>query len=142
MPPSRRSVIAMWKPTSITGLHRSIFSCHTSSASREGLPGIWKQKSTSDVVPPNAAETVPEVKSSQVDGAAERHLDVRVRVDRARDDVLPGRVDHLVGRDVERLTDQRDGAVVDVHVTDVVVGRGDDTAAFDQDGHGFQPPCR
>ena len=56
------------------------------------------------------------------DGAAEEHLDVRVRVDRAGDDVLPGRVDHLVGGDVERLADQRDGAVVDEDVADVVVG--------------------
>ncbi len=56
----------MWKPTSITGLQRSIFSCQVASASAKLCPGIWKQKSTSDVVPPNAAETVPEVKSSHV----------------------------------------------------------------------------
>ena len=66
MPPSRRSVIAMWKPTSITGLQRSTFSCQVSSAWAKVWPGIWKQKSINEVVPPKAADTVPDVKSSHV----------------------------------------------------------------------------
>jgi hypothetical protein len=37
-----------------------------SSASGNGVPGACIQKSTSDVVPPNAAATVPDVKSSHV----------------------------------------------------------------------------
>ncbi len=66
MPPVCRSVTAMWKPTSITGLHRSIFSKYLSSACANVSPGVWMQKSISVVVPPKAAETVPEVKSSHV----------------------------------------------------------------------------
>src|SRR5581483_3534157 len=68
--------------------------------------------------------------------AAEEHLDVRVRVDRARDHVLPGRVDHPVGGLVERLADQPDPAVLGV---DVVVGRRHDPATLDQNGHTGQP---
>ncbi len=56
---------ARWKPTSITGFARSIFSCHVASASGRLCPGSCKQKSTWLVVPPKAAEIVPEVKSSQ-----------------------------------------------------------------------------
>ena len=41
----------------------------------------------------------------------------------------------LSAGDVERLADQRDGAVVDVDVADVVVGGGDDAPALDQNGH-------
>ena len=42
------------------------------------------------------------------DGAPERHVEMRVRVDRARKHELAGGVDHLVGGDVERGSDQRD----------------------------------
>ena len=56
----------MWKPTSITGGQRSIFSCQVASASGIDWPGACRQKSISEVVPPNAADVVPEVKSSQV----------------------------------------------------------------------------
>ena len=65
VPPSWRSVTARWKPTSITGFADSIFPCQVSSASAKVWPLPWMQKSTWQVVPPNAAETVPEVKSSQ-----------------------------------------------------------------------------
>ena len=74
--------MAMWKPTSITGGQRSIFSCHVASASGIDCPGACRQKSISEVVPPNAADTVPEVKSRS-DGAAEGHLHVRVGIHRA-----------------------------------------------------------
>ena len=56
----------MWKPTSITGLQRSIFSWYFSSAAGNDSPGVCMQKSIKQVVPPNAADVVPEVKSSQV----------------------------------------------------------------------------
>src|SRR5262249_7882055 len=69
------------------------------------------------------------------DGAPERHVEVRMRVDAAREDVLAARVDHLVRRDVERLADQRDGLVLGADVRDVVVRRGDAPASLDQDRH-------
>src|SRR5205085_3219155 len=69
------------------------------------------------------------------DRAAEGHVQVRVRVDTAWQHVLPGRVDRPVGLHVERLADQRDALVLDVDVTGVVVRRGDDSAALDQDRH-------
>ncbi len=56
----------MWKPTSITGGQRSIFSWYVSSACANVVPGAWMQKSISVVVPPNAAAVVPDVKSSHV----------------------------------------------------------------------------
>src|SRR5207248_9675453 len=73
------------------------------------------------------------------DRAAERHVEMRVRVDTARQDELAGRVDHLVRLDVQRLADQGDPLAVDEDVSDVVVGRGDDAAAFDQNGHCGSP---
>ena len=63
---------------------------------------------------------------------AERHVEVRVRVDAARQQVLAARVDDPVRRLVERLADERDRLVVDVDVGHVVVGRGHDAAALDQ----------
>jgi hypothetical protein len=66
------------------------------------------------------------------DRPPEGHVEVRVRVDEARQDVLAARVDHLVGAHVERLADQRHGLVLDEDVGDVVVGGGDDPAALDQ----------
>jgi hypothetical protein len=42
-----------------------------------------------------------------------------VRADAAREDVLPARVDHPVGRDVERPADQADALALDEHVADV-----------------------
>ncbi len=56
----------MWKPTSITGGQRSIFSWYFSSACAKVSPGVCTQKSMSVVVPPNAAAVVPDVKSSHV----------------------------------------------------------------------------
>jgi hypothetical protein len=58
-----------------------------------------------------------------------------VRVDRARDDVLAARVDHLVGLHVERLPDEGDALVLDEYVPYVVVGGGNDTSALDQYRH-------
>ena len=72
-----------------------------------------------------------------VDGrlASPRHLEMRVRVDRSRQDVLARSVDHLVRRDVERLADEGDALVLDEDVGDVVVGRRDHATALDQHGH-------
>ncbi len=67
--------------------------------------------------------------------AAPGHLEVRVRVDGSRQDVLAGRVDDLVRLNVERLADQGDALSVDEHVGDVVVSGGDHAAALDQHGH-------
>jgi hypothetical protein len=69
------------------------------------------------------------------DGAAERHVEMRVRVDAARQDVLAGRVDRPVGRDVEIGADERDSLAVDEDVRDEVVGGGDDAPSTDQDRH-------
>ena len=71
------------------------------------------------------------------DRPAERHLHVRVRVDRARDHVLARRVDHTIGGDVERPSDLGDRLSLDQDVGHVVVSRGDDVAAFDQHAHGL-----
>jgi len=75
-------------------------------------------------------------------GAAERHVEMRVRVDEARQQVLAARVDHLVGRHVERLADQRDRLVFDVEIPDVIVCGGDDSTAANQDRHLFSSSMR
>ena len=54
MPPSVRSVTAMWNPLSMIALP-SRFSCQPASASANDWPFPWMQKSTWHVVPPNAA---------------------------------------------------------------------------------------
>jgi hypothetical protein len=61
-----------------------------------------------------------------------------VRVDAARQDVLAGRVDRPLRRDVEIGADQRDPLALDEDVRDVVVGGGDDAASTDQDRHRFR----
>ena len=65
MPPSVRSVTAMWNPLSMIALP-SRFSCQPASASANDWPWPWMQKSTWHVVPPNAAAVCPEVTSSIV----------------------------------------------------------------------------
>ena len=69
------------------------------------------------------------------DRAAERHVEMGVRVDAARQDVLPARVDRPFGRDVEVGADERDALALDEDVGDEVVGGGDDAPSADQDGH-------
>ena len=63
----------------------------------ERRPAAWTAKSTIDVVPPKAAARVPVSNVSLANVAAEGQLHVRVDVDAARDHVLAGRVDGLVG---------------------------------------------
>src|SRR5687768_11926560 len=67
-----------------------------------------------------------------------------MRIDRAREHILPGRVDHAVCLDVQPLlievsADQRDPLALDEHVGDGGVGRRDDAAALDQYGHCGSP---
>ena len=66
---------------------------------------------------------------------AERHVEMRVRVDAPRQDVLARRVDDAIRIDVERLAEHRDALAVDVDVADVVVGGRDDPPALDQCRH-------
>ncbi len=54
VPPSFRSVTAMWYPMSISCLP-SAFDFQSASASPKLVPGAWMQKSTCVVVPPRAA---------------------------------------------------------------------------------------
>ena len=68
--------------------------------------------------------------------AAERHVEMRVAVDATGKHELARRIDHAVGRDVERDADGRDALVLDEHVADVLVRGGHDCSAFDQDPHG------
>ena len=70
---------------------------------------------------------------------AERHVEMRVGIDTAGKHVLPGCIDHSLGLEIERLTDQGDPLALDVDVTDVVVRSREDAAAFDQYGHRGSP---
>lgn len=79
-------------------------------------------------------------------GAAERELHVGVRVDAARDDVLPARVDRAAGRPGLGCRGAvrgqgRHAAVLDQDVRVEFVGGGDHQAAADQgaDAHGSPP---
>jgi hypothetical protein len=72
--------------------------------------------------------------------APEGHVEMGMRVDAARENVLPGRVDDAVGVDVERLPDHRNPFPVDEDVADVVVGGRDDPSALDQCRHVTSPP--
>jgi hypothetical protein len=70
------------------------------------------------------------------DRAAERHVEMRVRVDAARQDVFAARVDRPFGCDVELGADERDSLPLDEHVGNVVVGRGHHPTSTNQDRHG------
>ena len=74
------------------------------------------------------------------DGPAERHVEVRMRIDQSGEDVLARGVDDPVGIDVERLAEHRDALVLDEDVADVVVGGRDDPPALDQCRHVISPP--
>src|SRR3954447_19538585 len=64
---------------------------------------------------------------------------MRMRVDAAREDVLAARVDDAVRSYVQGFADQGDPLAFDVDVADVVVRRGDDAPAFDQNRHCGSP---
>jgi hypothetical protein len=101
------------------------------------VPATCTAKSTTVVVPPHAAARVPAVGGF---GAAERQLEVRVRVDAAGDDVLAGRVDHRVGGCAQVGAEQHrsggeqrdDLLAVDEHIGLSAAGGGDDGPALDQ----------
>src|SRR5947209_17662645 len=125
----------MWKPTSITGGHRSIFSCQVASASGIDCPGVCRQKSMCDVVPPNAAETVPEVKSSQVT-VPPKGISMCVR-----GSIAPG-ITYLPAASITRSAEpfsevptRGDRLPLDQHVRHVVIHGGNDAPAFDQPAH-------
>ena len=116
-PPSVRSVTAMWKPLSMIALP-SRFSCQPASASANDWPCALDAEVD---VAGRAAERRGGLARGDVvdrDRAAERHVEMGVRVDRAREHELAGRVDHAVGVDVERRADQRDPLALDVDVGD------------------------
>ena len=98
------------------------------------------QKSTSDVVPPNAAATVPDVKSSQV-VVPPKNISMCVC-----GSIAPG-ITYLplasITLSASTSSDRpisRHGAVLGVDVADVVVGRGHDAPALDQHGHKRSSP--
>ena len=68
-------------------------------------------------------------------GAAERHLDMGVGIDPARDDESSRRIDDGIGVDHQVAADQGDGLVTDEEVGTVVVDRGDDSSILDQHAH-------
>ena len=70
------------------------------------------------------------------DRAAERHVEMRVRVDAARQDVLAAaRRSSRSAATSRSVADQRDALALDEDVGDVVVGGGDDAPSPDQDRH-------
>ena len=118
----------------------SRFACQSSSASANELPG--RLDAEVDVARRAAERGGGLSRRDVVDRhrPAERHVEMRVRVDAAREDVLARGVDDPIGVDVERLADHRDPLAVDVDVADVVVGGRDDPPALDQCRHVISPP--
>ena len=92
-------------------------------------------KSTCVVVPPKAAAVWPDSKSSIVTVPPKGMSRCVCGSTQPGSTYLPLASITLSACDVERLADQRDRLVLDVDVADVVVGRGEDPAAFDQYGH-------
>ena len=70
------------------------------------------------VVPPKAAARPPEVADCALIASLRPEVEVDVGVDAAGDDVLPARVDHALGREVDRLRRREgdDAAVLDADV--------------------------
>ena len=77
----------------------SAFFHQVSSASRMRVPRAWMAKSTMVVVPPNAAARVPVSKSSARCGAAERHVEMSVRVNAAGEQQQAASVNHCIAAD-------------------------------------------
>ncbi len=76
----------------------SAFFHQVSSAVRIFVPRAWIAKSTIVVVPPIAAALVPVSKSSADFDPAEWHVEMRMRIDPARQHKQPRRIDHFVRR--------------------------------------------
>ena len=90
------------------------------------------QKSTWLVVPPNAAAVWPDSTSSIVVVPPNGMSRCVCGSTPPGSTYLPVASMTLSACDVERLADEGDPLVLDVDVGDVVVGRGDDAAALDQ----------
>src|SRR5918992_866873 len=107
----------------------------SSSASAKDEPCGWITKSTWHVVPPNAADVCPDSTSSIVT------VPPKGMSRCVCGSMPPGRTYFprasmtRSASTSKRLADQGDPLVLDEHVSDVVVCRGDDATAFDQDGH-------
>ena len=115
---------ASWPERTSSIVVRGLTSASASSASH-GVPGSRRLVAGADVVDRHRP--------------AERHVEVRVRVDEPRQDELPRCVDRRVRRDVQVLAEEGDPLAVHEDVADVVVGRRHDTAALDQHGHRGSP---
>ena len=75
----------------------SAFFHQVSSAARILVPRAWMAKSTIVVVPPIAAARVPVSKVVGRVGAAEGHVEMRMRVDAAGEHQQAGGIDDFVG---------------------------------------------
>ena len=106
---------------------------------RSSCPAAGCTKSTWQVVPPRAAARWPDSTSSIVTVPPNGMSRCVCGSTAPGSTYLPGRVDHAVGLDVERLADQGDPLVLDEDVADVVVRRRDDAASLDQNGHCGSP---
>ena len=110
----------------------------TRRARSSRLPsGPGSTKSTSMVVPPEAAAKVPDFEGLGRRRAHERHLEMGVRVDPARDHVGVGGVDLLVALQV--LADRLDRLALDQHVRLPRPVGGDDRAVPDDLAHAALP---
>ena len=114
----------------------SAFACQSSSASAKVWPCAWMQKSTWQVVPPNAAAVWPDSTSSIVTVPPNGMSRCVCGSTQPGSTYFPRASIVRVRRHVERLADQRDPLALDVDVGDVVVRRGDDPTALDQHRHG------
>src|SRR6185369_10431513 len=72
-------------------------------------------------------------------GPAERHVEVSVDVDAARQQVLAGGVDDPIGGHVERGADGGDLVAVDEDVALIAIRGGYDRPALDQQTHSLAP---
>ena len=113
----------------------SRLACQSPSASANVCPGPWMQKSTWHVVPPNAAAVWPDVDVVDRGRAAERHVEVRVRVDGPASTSFPDASTTVSAGRLAAIADGDDALALDDDVADEAVGRGDDAAALDQHGH-------
>ncbi len=68
-------------------------------------------------------------------GAPERHVEMRVGIDAARQHEPSTSIDRAVGFELERLADPGDPFALDEDVRNVIVRRGHDATALDQDRH-------
>ena len=115
---------------------RSPSRASSSSASANVWPCAWMQKSTWQVVPPNAAAVWPDSKSSIVTVPPKGMSRCVCGSTQPGSTYLPvASIVWSAGRRRATSPISVDALALDEDVGDVVVGRGDDAAALDQDGH-------